>query len=206
MKGSRFVVIFLVSVAILMGGQGLFAAATSPPSRGGTPTDPYSTCNSLVVLSATDIQQMKEAERAIVASGGIVRFRFPPHIFYAWIPDGQVQELAGRMHIDSIYSGYLQPTAVSEYGRGAVSAVQSWNEVFIKHTAGVNVQLPEEPAPEPNDTLEVPPEGWLHQARGNRMVSGPAGRGANDTSEFMLGNVAITIILPESDGSTDTET
>ena len=206
MKGSRFVVIFLVSVAILMGGQGLFAAATSPPSRGGTPTDPYSTCNSLVVLSATDIQQMKEAERAIVASGGIVRFRFPPHIFYAWIPDGQVQELAGRMHIDSIYSGYLQPTAVSEYGRGAVSAVQSWNEVFIKHTAGVNVQLPEEPAPAPNDTLEVPPEGWLHQARGNRMVSGPAGRGANDTSEFMLGNVAITIILPESDGSTDTET
>ena len=168
----------------------------------------YTTCNSLVILTATDVQQMHEAEIAIRSEGGIVRFRFPPHVFYAWLPEGSAERLAGRAHIDSIFSGQLDPNAVRRFGRSAVNAVRSWNNVFIQHTAGVEVILPEEPAPIPDDALEVPPEGYLkaYQAPRGKLLSGPSGRGPNDTSEFMLGNVAVAIILPESDGSIDSET
>ncbi len=206
MKGMKIFIILAMSILIVTGGQAVLARGVSALNDSASPADPYSTCNSLVVLTATDVQQMKEAERAIVKAGGIVRFRFPPHIFYAWIPDGQKEDLVGRTHIDSIFSGSLEPTAVRRFGRGAVSAVRSWNEVFIEHTAGVNVQLPAEPGPIQNDALEVPAEGRLSHYRGSKLVSGPMGRGPNDTSEFMLGNVAITIILPESDGSIDAET
>lgn len=207
MKGMTIFIILVLSIFMVIGGQAVFAARDDLRPLGGvSAADPYSTCNSLVILTASDLQQMKEAEQAIVNVGGIVRFRFPPHIFYAWIPDGQAEDLAGRAHIDSIFSGLLEPTTVSRYGRSAVSAVQSWNEVFIEQTAGVSVQLPAEPGPIPSDALEVPMEGRLSHYRGGKLVSGPSGRGPNDTSEFMLGNVAITIILPESDGSIDAET
>lgn len=204
-KGSKLLIMVALAVIAAFGAQSALGHGDVRASTTGSGT----MCNSLVILNASDVQQMKEAEQVIKSSGGYVAFRFPPHVFYAWLPEGVAEDIAGRAHIDSIYSSSLQPDAVLKFGRSAVSAVKSWNAVFIAQSTSYDPHLAQEPSGIYNDALEVPAEGRLTGYRSHnqsRLVSGPSGRGSEDTSEFMLGNVAIAIILPESDGSIDTET
>ncbi|MCD6327713.1 hypothetical protein J7M28_09180 [bacterium] len=205
MKGLKLIAIIALAVVATLSGDAALAQTSHQETLS---QEGASTCNSLVVLSASDISQMREAEQKIVQAGGYVVFRFPPHILYAWIPEDKPQDLAGNAHITSIFSGSLEPTAVKAYGRSAMSAVKSWNNIFVNKTTSYIPTLPQEPGSIYDDALTVPREGMLknyNRRDRSKLLSGPLSRGPNDTSEFMLGNVAVAIILPESDGSIDTE-
>ena len=94
----------------------------------------YTTCNSLVTLTATDMGQMREAERAIEEAGGRVFFRFPSHVFFAWVPEAKAEDLAGKSNIEAIYFDSVDTTAVRRYGRSAMNAAVSYTHLRAHET------------------------------------------------------------------------
>jgi hypothetical protein len=157
---------------------------------------------------------MLQNVRYIESLGGMITHRFPPHILIGDIPASQHGNLTGSMNIVEIATNVVDVSAVSEYGKTAEIAVNVWNNNYMGKSPEkglVSIPVPE-PGPIKGDMLIIPEytktkrgAGITRQADNliNEASIPPYMAGFYDTSEYMIGDVAVGIIFLESNGSID---
>ena len=193
-RGHGAVVIAVA--ALLMLGMGVASAETKtvgPPA--------------LVVLNCDDTESMREVIASARSAGGVVRHIFPPHALIAELSEAAAERLAEDSRVDLVSYQYADPAAIpSKYGRAARDAVQAWNDVFV---SGMLTNLPTMDerigAPLTGDARLAPDE-RLFTAMGEEAALAPPGASSSQTSEYLMGNVVVSVILLESSGVLDPST
>lgn len=171
-----------------------FALLASAPSIGAAADSPIA---ALVIPPAgADLRSWEHDARAIGARFLVVH---RPDAFIVADDPEVIEYLRGtgaRVHEGALPHGEL--AALSPSGRVGARA---WNArlagAALPHA--VPMELPGQNGP---DGLRVPgPAGFAKTDAMPTVASAPYGAGFYDTSEFMMGSVAVGVILPESDGS-----
>jgi hypothetical protein len=155
----------------------------------------------LVTVEANDFKVTRGVVESIEASGGRVKIVIPPHFIMADIPDAGEGRILMAPQASQMYGGELEPGDFQRFGPEAAHVIAAWNNVFMGRAAQAGLEEPPSPSHRPliNDAL-IPPDDL-----GNMLLMNPPGAKYYDTSELMLGDVALAVVLAESDGSIDPE-
>jgi hypothetical protein len=155
-----------------------------------------SAADRLITIDEGSYTDTHNAVETIGVYGGRVKFVFPPHFIIADIPDDAEAGLLTARPISAIHSGELDPADFARYGTAARHVIAAWNNVFVGKA--YEMGLDREPSPDRlplvNDVLTVDDRDLLLKPPGAKIY---------DTSEFLMGSVALGVILPESDGTGD---
>jgi len=179
------------------------------------------TDQALIILDAADETAMQQALERIESEGGRIVHVFPTHVLIGSLPQGHEAALLGQTGILSIHRDSLDSSTVAAYGQTAQQAVEVWNTTLRQaqdsasasqqpQQAALSVQwVGEELVNDAFSPLDLigPPDligDVLATAQGS--IGAASAPGYYQTSEFMIGRVAVGIILPESDGSIDPST
>jgi len=105
--------------------------------------------------------------------------------------------LVGKYGIKNIWFQKADPAAVATYSEEVVSSVEIWNEMLLSESENRTLNPPQIL----NDVIKTE----THERGESQYYLGeaPYGAGFYDTSEYMLGDISVAIVLPESDGSID---
>lgn len=173
------------------------AAQLSGPSVPGGEQSAAMQDDALVVLSTLDLTSFHATVELVRTNSGEVPQAYPPNAFLATL-NPQV-ELALRQHpaVADIHRGVVDPASLSALGGQAETAAHIWNTVFqgVPDPIVGPVPLGEPPTLEGPDFLIPPP-----QPPGVRTV--PGAPSSTQTTEFMAGTVAYSVVFVESSGGT----
>jgi hypothetical protein len=169
----------------------------------------------LIILDAADEIAMQQAIERIEAEGGRIVHVFPTHVLIGSLPQDRETAILAQGAILSIHRNPLDPSTVAVYGQAAQRAVEIWNttlqqsqdSAFASHPpyqTGLSAQEVEEELV--NDAFYPPDLIGEAQATAQGDMGLASAPGYYQTSGFMIGRVAVGIILPESDGSIDPST
>jgi hypothetical protein len=170
--------------SLVQPGQALVAQAAAPSSN-----------QALVLVSpGADINSVAED---IDLAGGHVTHVFPPAALIAELPVGA--SLAAG--VSGVYRQVVDEATLGTLGGEARRAAQVWNGLLAPEAPAATMQS--------LDTLEaelvgdalVPPPPQRIQALA--VTLNPS---YSETSEYLIGRVAVGIVLPESDGGADPST
>jgi len=164
---------------------------------------------------------MQQSINFIRGRGGRIVHKYPPHVLIGYVPESISRDLIGQAGILEIHHTVVDPSALRKYGKTAVYAADAWNNNFMGLASAHGLTPdPDEPELGPiiGDAL-VPPvpqrpgavptaelgngEGCPASPTGAGPARAPYGAGFCDTSEYMIGSVAVGVILPESNGAID---
>ena len=175
--------------------------------------------DSLIILNSSDDSTTLQNIKYIESIGGTITHRFPPHVLIGNISANQYSNLVGRKNIVEITTKPKDISTVSGYGKTTEIAINVWNNNYMGLAAKqglVSITGAPEPGPIIGDMLMLyVPENATYEQNGKLspqsadMVSElplqtlPYGAGFLDTSEYMIGDVAVGIILLESNGTID---
>ncbi len=205
-------VIFLLAllVAFRAGGVGDFT--------GALPNQP---APALFIFSSSAASEMDSAIEIVRENGGTIAHVFPPHVAIGTMARSAAESLVGKSWIEAIYFTPVDSRKVAKYGQDAIFGVEAWNNNYMGYAQLRGLEhRPSDPEPPPiQGDLRVPPPRPMNasMATGRNLMSfagdqrslaaaPPYGAGRYDTSEYMLGDVSIGIILPESTGAIDPQT
>ncbi len=166
----------------------------------GSPVDgasPSSQDDALVILSTLDISSFQAAIAAVRNNGGEVPQAYPPNAFVAALNPEAESALSQLPAVARIERGVVDPASLMPLGGQAETAANIWNTVFRGVPDPIAAAAPAAAPPERSgpDFLIPPPE-----APGARTA--PAAPSSTQTSEFMAGTVAYTVVFVESSGGT----
>jgi len=157
----------------------------------------------LIVLSTDTRKSMQEASDYINEIGGRVLNVYPTHVLVAYLTKIHKQLLVEREGFENISFTTVDSSSVSKYGEQAVLAVDAWNHYvqsqLIKSLEGIT-NIPE-PGPIYDDIRysdEINANGTP-----DIISNAPYGAKFYDTSEYMIGDISVVIIFPESNGEYD---
>jgi len=176
----------------------LCLAATVLPAFGQPGTPP-----ALVLFNTDDESAMKAAVADVSKAGGVLRHAIPPRVAIFDLPQEAESALAGHPSVELIARGAVNPDTVpTGYGRAMRDAVAAWNQVFVSP--------PPAPVAPPPGARPLIGDARVGQppAAGQRprAAAAPPGADPYQTSEYLMGSVAISLILVESNGSVDPDT
>jgi hypothetical protein len=195
-SGKRNPISLVLTVVVLFAGN---FVSLRPASAQGSLTD-----QALIILDAADETAMQQSLERIEAEGGRIVHVFPTHVLISSLPQGHETALLGQAGIISIHRSPLDPSSVAAYGQTARQAVEIWNTIFASQQPQQAALSAQEVGEELVNDAFYPPdligEGQATLQGGIRAASAP---GYYQTSEFVIGRVAVGIILPESDSSID---
>ncbi|MBN1458028.1 MAG: S-layer homology domain-containing protein [Armatimonadetes bacterium] len=150
---------------------------------------------------------MTTALAPVEEAGGFVWHSFPPHAAIVDLPAGLEEILAADPAVYLIAFDGIDPKVVpDEYGRMARDAAVAWNRNYAAPDlapAEASVR-----APLVGDTREVPAHVIEQMRAAAAAAPAPAPPGADQwqTSEYMMGSCAISLVFLESNGAIDAET
>jgi hypothetical protein len=157
----------------------------------------------LVILSTEDVGTMKDSIRHVQRAGGIVFHVFPTHVLVAKVPRSLQDVLTRATGVEQVIYSVVDPSIVERYGEMAEMAVEAWNDNFKMqgHTKGLepSLQIKDPPAIIGDMLIEA----RSHVGLGRTSPALPYNAGFYDTSEYMIGDVSVAILLPESNGTID---
>ena len=183
-----------VGLLIAAGAAG-FGDAWAPGS--GRPAD------TVVLLNCGSSDEMWDVVAALETAGGAAHHVFPPHVLIGEIPADVAQWLVRDPRVDCVSSGEINPASVpASYGQMARDAIAAWNR-----SLEVQPAAPPGPVdlgrPLTDDALERPLTGPVGLS--GQSAASPPGAGRWQTSEYMMGKVVVSVILPESSGAIDAD-
>lgn len=148
---------------------------------------------------------------------------FPPDAAVAWIPDDALGAIAAQWpHVEVFEEGAF-PEFAAVLTHSQRHAVLYWHERWRLHdgtsddswpasdpsndlaAAGAGVEMPGAPEPAQPDVF-IRPEPAAKDAGALAAASAPYGASFWDMSEYMLGDVALSVVLVESNGAIDANT
>ncbi|MDY7041728.1 MAG: fibronectin type III domain-containing protein [Chloroflexota bacterium] len=165
----------------------------------------------LIILDPADSLATYQAIQYVEMTGGHIVHVFPPHVLIGSVPPEAESNLLGQTGIIRIAREAVDPVSVEAYGQTAVAGVQTWNDLFASPGAvpdAMALSQEEITADLVNDALE-PPDLPFDPAQDEFETSAQSSGfapGYYQTSDYMIGDVAVGIILPESNGSDDPST
>jgi hypothetical protein len=182
------------------------ASAAVPPLQPPLPAPARTTGqvpNALIILDSQNVPQMRRAIETIEQQHGQIAHVFPTHALIGFLPPAAEQQLIGVAGILAVHRSWVTQESVAAYGPQALQAAYVWNHNFVRPRAP-STPVPGAPAPHPL-VGDVREPGW---PAGPPPVPDQPGNapGYYQTSEFMVGKVAVGIILPESNGALDPST
>lgn len=148
---------------------------------------------SLAVHESTNLNSMWNSIKLIESQGGRIIHIFPPHILIGNIPTNISPKDVG---IRNIYQGMINPLEIEDLGEDVISLINVWNLRFKKILKARPPQV--DPGPIKNDCIIWKPK--KKSLDRNVYKTPPYGASFYDTSEYMIGKIAVGIILPESTG------
>ena len=143
-------------------------------------------------------QDAEAAARAVTSAGGEVHHVFPPHVLFVEARDRAA--LARLPGIVSVASSEVRVRDLARWGEAAVLAAGAWNDTLRPHLAPERTGL--EPGPIRNDMRRLP-DPVAPLALADLAAAPTFGAQRYDTSEYMVGKIAVGIILPESTGNAE---
>lgn len=183
-KQGFYAIVYLVTTIIMV------ALAAGPVYAADPSAD-----DALVIVNAG--QNPDDVQAAIIAAGGKITHVFPPDAFIATLSGGSLDGA-------TVYFSAVDMLVAANLSDNARRAAAVWNTLQAP-AATLNIQISADNVEEnPNDALIAPePDGAEQLARAGSSSPRPA---FEETSQFMIGSVAVGIILPESNGITDAST
>jgi subtilisin-like proprotein convertase family protein len=203
----RYVIVLGLITVFLAAGVGIFGLglgsgpgreAGAQLSEAGRPVGDEISAerdDALVILSTLDLTSFHETLELVRANGGEVPQAYPPNAFVATL-NANV-ELALRQHpaVVRVERDMVDPAPLRALGGQAEMAAHIWNTVFRGILDPIAASTASGPPPEWREPgfLVPPPE-----PPGIRTV--PGAPSSTQTSEFMAGTVAYSVVFVESSG------
>ena len=146
------------------------------------------------------------AVRQLKAASVCIRHVFPPNVLIGQMPSNLMPEVLASAGVTAVYREAVNSDQLAAHGPSAQKASRAWNDMLaaLSPQSDANqITVAQAGADLVGDAL-TPPD----LPDGEAMTATSAGDEPSyyQTSEFMIGSVAVGIILPESDGSNDPST
>ena len=184
---SKWIYILLIGIIITAIDMGSF----TPPVFAVRPV----TDTSLVILPPGD--QLEQVATAITQAGGHVIHIFPPSALIAQLPTDITLPSSALVTHQA-----LDAATIAGLDAERRHVAQVWNALqATAENAGTYLDTSNLAQELVGDALLPPPPAHMPQSTGGDPTPGYV-----ETSEFMIGTVAVGIILPESDGRVDSST
>lgn len=152
----------------------------------------------LVVLHSLDFADTQRTIAELKDAGVRPAHIIPPRVVIGFVPAGAEGGAAGISNVVSIHRSAV-PAIGLEKGVDLATGVSAWNHL-VSQRAATPTAIPPAAKPLIGDAFEPP------MPPVSRLLTGAGGLQAPDyysTSEFMVGSVAVGVIMPESDGGTE---
>ena len=182
--------------AVLLSGIAIEQTVAAVAVNQGPSATNSVSCNALLLLKGKSLAEMYEAIREVENAGVRVLHVFPPRTLICDVPAAvEPAILAQRMMLACHRQQVQVPDEAGPMGDGALG-IKVWNRLVepVNPSIGPEKQTPATPL---GGDAFLPPDQPLIR----RATVGAQAPTANQTSEFMVGRVAVGIILPESAGS-----
>jgi hypothetical protein len=151
----------------------------------------------LIILKSTDINDMHKTITTLKDAGIHPMHVIPPRVVIADVPAGVEQSALAISNVASVHRSAVTPIAATK-GVDLATGAAAWNYLVSPELAAP-LKIPLEARPLIGDAFEPP------MPPVSQLLTGPgvlqAAPGTTSTSEFMIGKVAVGVILPESTGS-----
>ena len=154
------------------------------------------TGQALIILKSTDINDMHETIAALNDAGIHPMHIIPPRVVIADMPAGEEQNALAISNVASVHKSAVTPFAATE-GMDLASGIAAWNHLVSRQVAAP-AGMPQGATPLIGDAFEPPISETPQLSARPELQQAP---GPTSTSEFMIGKVAVGVILPESNGS-----
>ena len=159
----------------------------------------------LAFLLLDDATPYATAIRQLEAAGARIQHVFPPNALIGQTPPALTADALAAAGVAAVFRQPVNPDELAAYGPSAQKASRTWNALLASLAPQSNdeqITVAQAGDDLVGDAL-LPPDLPDNQAV---IASGDDAPGYYQTSEFMIGSVAVGIILPESNGSTDSST
>jgi hypothetical protein len=150
----------------------------------------------LLTLDSEDWRDVRSAVECIGHSGGKAKIVAVPHFIIADVPDPVVARVVEHTAVSAVNTGILDPEDFAGYGSVSRHVIAAWNRVYMGQADELE-PLPGVDRRPPRLVNDVMPFGE------SRLPPVPPGSGFYEVTEYLLGEVAVIVFLPESDGSID---
>jgi len=150
----------------------------------------------MMILHSLDFADTQKTIAALEKEGVRPVHVIPPRVVIGFVPAEAEVRAAGIGNVVSIYRS-AAPAIGPEEGADLATGVSVWNHLVSRRGAAP-AGIPPGAAPLVGDAFEPPMPEFSQFLTGRE---GSALPGYYSTSEFMIGKVAVGVILPESNGS-----
>ncbi|MDI7275613.1 MAG: hypothetical protein QME94_06510 [Anaerolineae bacterium] len=162
---------------------------------------PSSGKNALVILDAETVQAAATVVREIERLGGHILHVYPPRVLIGEVPAEAEAQVKALANVRSLHRSRVDLAEVASLGADAVRAVRGWNRGFSASLRALKSGRPGEgkswgaPGYAPEGPVQ-PPRGV--DPAGAHSPSAASSRGrASDTSAYLIGKVAVNLVLVE---------
>jgi hypothetical protein len=157
----------------------------------------------LLILNGTSSHLL--AVRQLETVGARIQHVFPPNVLIGHVPSDLSRETLESAGVIAVYRRPVDRNELADYGQSVQSAGLVWNGLLADPGSGVDQDVVAHGDDSlADDMLPVPDLPYSFQTMSD--AGSGYGPGFYQTSEFMIGSVAVGIILPESDGSHEPST
>ena len=153
-----------------------------------------------VVLGTQDIHECNATAIAIDACGGRVRHTFPPSVLICDLNAEAESSIKSIPAVQMVSRSRVDVSSFPELSPNSRIGLDLWNSTFTIAAVTAHEALPTAPLPV-NDALTAPDtqlSAQQFEIHGRTAIPG-----SYQTSEFMIGKIAVGIILPESIGGSE---
>ena len=187
--------IHFILAIVLLSGVPVFAA---PPAD-----SPDAPTLVLAVLPAS--QNLDTALQSARSAGIRVRHIFPPDAFIAEVPSGTSVDFPGA----KTFTAAVDPAVTTEWTPAAKRAAVVFNALLAPPITARDAQSLDAHPLQPGDfvdAMEAPAPEAPRFLNTENVTADDLRPNYTESSQFMIGSVAVGIIFPESDGTTDPST
>ncbi len=153
--------------------------------------------NALIILAAEKTEVARTALAEIERLGARIIHVYPPHILIGQMTTEIEAQVRAVANVVAVHRGRVELASVQAYGATAVQAVKGWNRSFAASFMALKSGRASEgkswgaPGYAPEGPMQ-PPQG--HQGSRASFADG-------DTSAYLIGKVAVNIIIVEGQAS-----
>ncbi len=158
--------------------------------------------NALIVLAAESVEVTRTTLQEIERLGGRIVHVYPPRILIGEIP-GQIEaRVRALANVSALHRGRVDLAQVQAHGPAAVQAAKGWNRGFAPSFRALKSGRSNEgkswgaPGYAPEGPVQPPP-GALRERRALYTTRHDRLAAERDTSAYLIGKVAVNIIVVE---------
>ena len=156
-----------------------------------------------LIIVDSDVLDIDSVVETIRGLGGTVSHIFPPQVVIGKLSAEAEDHLLQDSDI-TVYKGPVDVAEYEEWGKETLYALIAWNNNYMGLSVDAGLtEPPVSPEPPPDDTEILPDiSSYIVQ----NSYAGPYGAGVQDTSEYLVGSVAVGVLFLESNGMLDEDT